>query len=101
MQADPPGAVILWEMNVATLLYHVCSSAGRNMTKTEWKRFFPDQPYRITCPSVTAEEADELALAGQEACAEKNVRAPGRRGSVRREATEPIKDERPESRVFA
>ena len=31
--------------------YHLaCQSAGRNLTTTEWQRYFPDEPYRATCP---------------------------------------------------
>jgi len=28
----------------------VCESAGRNLSFFEWEQFFPDEPYRATCP---------------------------------------------------
>lgn len=29
-----------------------CQSAGRNLTEAEWGRYFPDEPYRQTCPDI-------------------------------------------------
>ncbi len=31
-----------------------CTSAGRNLTQEEWKEFFPNRPYDVTCPQWPA-----------------------------------------------
>jgi WD40 repeat protein len=33
-----------------------CQRAGRNLTRTEWDYFLPDEPYRATCPQWPVEE---------------------------------------------
>jgi hypothetical protein len=30
-----------------------CRAAGRNLDDDEWARYFPDEPYRATCPNVS------------------------------------------------
>jgi WD40 repeat protein len=43
------GTVRLWEIDPQTWLQEVCQTAGRNLTKDEWNRYFPNENYRITC----------------------------------------------------
>ena len=31
-----------------------CEIAGRNLTQSEWREFFPNQPYQVTCPQWSA-----------------------------------------------
>jgi len=38
--------------DVAELMATACRTAGRNLTETEWQRFFGRQPYRRTCEGV-------------------------------------------------
>jgi WD40 repeat protein len=48
--------VRLWEVDPQTWLQEVCQTAGRNLTKDEWNRYFPGEEYRITCPMWLAGE---------------------------------------------
>lgn len=64
------GSIILWPVSLRTWLSKACSVVGRNFTTEEWKQFFGDQPYRVTCPDVRAKEADARALDGDFARAE-------------------------------
>jgi hypothetical protein len=68
------GKIIRWEMNADAWLSRACEVVSRNFTEVEWKQFFGDQEFRITCPSVRAAEADALALVGDRAGAEQFFR---------------------------
>jgi hypothetical protein len=59
---------------MSTWLSRACHVVGRNFTKDEWKQFFGDQEFRISCPSVRANEADARALMGNRAEAEQFFR---------------------------
>jgi hypothetical protein len=61
------GNIVLWRTGIRDLLSRACEIAGRNFSLDEWRRFFADEPYHITCPIATAVEADELALRGDSA----------------------------------
>jgi WD40 repeat protein len=37
-----------------TWVQRACRIAGRNLTKAEWRRFFPGRPYELTCPQWPA-----------------------------------------------
>jgi WD40 repeat protein len=39
----------LWTWRVEDLIALACATAGRNMSREEWQRYFADQPYRKTC----------------------------------------------------
>ncbi len=39
----------LWIWRVEDLIDLACATAGRNMSREEWQRYFADQPYRRTC----------------------------------------------------
>jgi hypothetical protein len=39
---------------VATWVQRACRIAGRNLTRAEWRRYFPDRPYELTCPQWPA-----------------------------------------------
>jgi WD40 repeat protein len=41
--------VTLWDMNPHLWLENSCQRAGRNFTRAEWQRYFPDEEYRRTC----------------------------------------------------
>ena len=32
-----------------TWVQRACKTAGRNLTRGEWKQFFPNRPYQVTC----------------------------------------------------
>lgn len=43
------GKVRLWQVNVTGLVDLACRTAGRNLSMTEWERYFPGQAYGATC----------------------------------------------------
>jgi WD40 repeat protein len=45
-------ATRLWSLDVTELMATACRAAGRNLTETEWQRFFGGQPYHRTCDGV-------------------------------------------------
>jgi hypothetical protein len=47
--ADKAGNVRLWELRSSVLVLIACRTAGRNLTREEWTRFFGSEPYRDTC----------------------------------------------------
>lgn len=44
------GTVRLWMMDLEKIQSLACRKVGRNLTAAEWKLYFPDEPYRATCP---------------------------------------------------
>jgi WD40 repeat protein len=50
------GSITLWDLEPQTWLEKTCQRVGRNFTQTEWKQYFSDEPYHITCPQWPAEE---------------------------------------------
>ena len=53
-------SIILWDVDPVSLIEKSCQRASRNLTRDEWQRYFPDEPYRQICeqwplePEVTA-----------------------------------------------
>jgi WD40 repeat protein len=47
------GSVLRW--NLVGWQGIACDLAGRNLTQTEWRQFFPDQPYHPTCEQFPVE----------------------------------------------
>lgn len=45
-----------WRVNTrtSTWIHRACTTAGRNLTRTEWKQFFPTRPYEVACPQWPA-----------------------------------------------
>ncbi len=41
--------VQLWITQLDVLVDNACQVAGRNLTREEWQRYFPAQPYAVTC----------------------------------------------------
>jgi tetratricopeptide (TPR) repeat protein len=63
----------LWSWRVEDLINLACRTAGRNLSREEWGRYFGDEPYRKTCeqwpvhPSVISsllDQAQSLAREG-------------------------------------
>jgi WD40 repeat protein/energy-coupling factor transporter ATP-binding protein EcfA2 len=46
--------LLLWDIKVESWIRNACRVANRNLTRTEWERYFPNQPYRRTCPNLPA-----------------------------------------------
>ena len=44
------GPVVVWDLDPDTWKEHACSAAGRNFSLFEWRQFYPDDAYRVTCP---------------------------------------------------
>jgi WD40 repeat protein len=49
-------SVALWHFSWEDLASLACQAVGRNLTQLEWQQYFPDEPYRITCPQWPAGE---------------------------------------------
>ena len=37
------------DTRTSTWVQRACKTAGRNLTRAEWKQFFPNRPYQVTC----------------------------------------------------
>ena len=53
--ATASGGIILWDMDPETWAKSNCQRAGRNLTRTEWAKYFlgkdyPSEPKKATCP---------------------------------------------------
>ena len=46
--------IIEWDLNPRSLISKTCQRVGRNFTQAEWSQYFPDEPYRVTCPQWPA-----------------------------------------------
>jgi class 3 adenylate cyclase/WD40 repeat protein len=43
------GTLIAWDLAPAHWVDRACTLAGRDLTRAEWTRYLPDEPYRRTC----------------------------------------------------
>jgi len=41
--------IILWNLNPRLWIEKTCQRAGRNFTRAEWEKDFPNEEYRKTC----------------------------------------------------
>jgi WD40 repeat protein len=48
----PDGSILLWDIDIDSWQSLACQRAGRNLTQGEWRRFFGDEPYHVTCPDL-------------------------------------------------
>ncbi len=44
--------VILWDLDLESWKARACRMANRNLTRSEWRQFLGDEPYRKTCPEL-------------------------------------------------
>ncbi len=51
---DNAGRLAIWNTQSQSLSKQACRTAGRNLSESEWKEYFPDKPYRKTCPNLPA-----------------------------------------------
>jgi hypothetical protein len=49
--ASGDGAAVLWDLDPASWADKACAVAGRNLSRPEWDRHLPGEPYRPTCPA--------------------------------------------------
>lgn len=42
----------LWNMSLESWIQNACRVANRNLTQSEWQRYFPNQTYHKTCPNL-------------------------------------------------
>ena len=42
--------IIIWNMSIQFWKDTACKIAGRNLSQLEWKQFFNDEPYHLSCP---------------------------------------------------
>ena len=68
-------ALMVWDVGTDTLHRRACQIAGRNLEPDEWKRFFRDEPYHLTCGEALLAEANRSATLGQSKTAETAFRA--------------------------
>ena len=50
---------ILWTTELSDFRQRLCKTVGRNLTRSEWEEFLPDEPYSKTCPQWPLEEATQ------------------------------------------
>ena len=67
---DSQGNLVVWDIGVSP--ESLCQQANRNFSQTEWVQYFPEEPYRKTCPQLPLHPsllkvADDLARAGNRA----------------------------------
>jgi WD40 repeat protein len=48
----PDGSILLWTIDIDSWRSLACQRAGRNLTQEEWRHFFGDEPYHMTCPDL-------------------------------------------------
>jgi len=75
MAADANATLTLWTLDADAFLSRACQIANRNLSRAEWHRYFPGQPYRTTCAehprppvdaAVLAEDVNALLAAGED-----------------------------------
>lgn len=44
--------VQVYDTRINELISQACSRVGRNISQADWRLYFPDQPYRQTCPNL-------------------------------------------------
>jgi WD40 repeat protein len=54
------GTVHIWTLWPEELMGLACRTAGRNLTQKEWKQYFPNEEYHITCPGLPVPEQEEI-----------------------------------------
>jgi WD40 repeat protein len=48
------GSLTIWKLDLSSWQELACHRVGRNMTMAEWRQFFGEEPYRLTCPEFNA-----------------------------------------------
>ncbi len=71
VSAGEDGSIFKWRLGNSSLIWQACLIAGRNLTNEEWNRFFGQEERHVTCMKPLIDEADERALAGAHADAER------------------------------
>jgi WD40 repeat protein len=54
------GGVVLWDVDIESWLYRAKRIVNRNFTGSEWRQFFPGEPYRVTFDDLPV-SADALS----------------------------------------
>jgi hypothetical protein len=49
LTASSNGTVVAWDLSPQSWTRRACQLVGRDLTRDEWARYLPDQPYRRTC----------------------------------------------------
>jgi WD40 repeat protein len=57
--ASRDNTIRLWDMRVNFWIDRACNRVGRNLTWQEWQTYFPNEPYRKTCPQWPVGEGVE------------------------------------------
>jgi WD40 repeat protein len=55
LAASNADQIILWDINPQSWIERTCQRAGRNFTRLEWAKYFPNEEYRATCPQWSLE----------------------------------------------
>ena len=48
------GEILVWDVDYQSWIGRACRLAGRSLTESEWREFFPDQEYRPACEQTAA-----------------------------------------------
>jgi WD40 repeat protein len=55
--AGQDGAVILWDVDIASWLRMACAIVNRNLTQMEWVQYVgEDVPYQAPCPELVVRD---------------------------------------------
>ena len=54
--------VVVWPTGLDVWRGRSCDRARRNLTASEWNRYLPNQPYRLTCPQYPPGEGIDLTI---------------------------------------
>ncbi len=60
--ASASNTVILWDLNPQSWILKTCQRAGRNFTRAEWARYFPNEEYHKTCEQWALEPQTASSL---------------------------------------
>lgn len=56
VSAGEDGRIVVWNIGTESIIDKTCLRVGRNFTQAEWQQYFPNEPYRFTCPQFPAGE---------------------------------------------
>ena len=82
------GSQVTWDLTPDHWLDRACELAGRDLTRAEWARYLPDQPYRRTC-------SDHSAAPLRDNARRRHSHRPARRQRLRRRSHDGVLGKRP------
>lgn len=59
---DDDGFIRLWDADIESWKNKACQRAGRNLTLQEWRTYFGNEPYEVTCEQWLVDEDESAAM---------------------------------------